>query len=167
MTTCANIECDNYCLDIGAKAKSCPLCGGKKYIAEIFANAVTCVNGECEQYGLELKPNLEVCSVCGMKTKKLALKFRPDLTIPSFILTSAVTLVFVSLYLTYFALPGGNRAIEGFLITEVSFWTQIVTFAVCIILAAVSKNKWAVILAVAAFLAVTFGFGFLVEHGSW
>ena len=151
-TTCANINCDNYGEDIGEKTKICPLCGGKRYIAEVFEHMITCVNPQCENFGYELKGELDRCSNCDEKLNNLALKFRPDLTKPTIIMTIAITAVFSWIHIAMI----NYGMITGFLFDLVNL-CSLAAFAVCIVRGWISKNKWVFGFAIVCFLFVTFG----------
>jgi len=157
MTTCANINCDNYGENIGEKTKSCPLCGRKRYIAEVFTHVITCVNPKCENFGYELRDDIKECSNCGEEPKNLALKFRPDLVKPTIIMTFAFTVAFswISLIMT------NHGVISGPLVMIVN-GLQYAAFAVCIVRGWISKNKWVLMFAAAAFLFVRFGLGVFI-----
>ena len=156
MTTCANINCANYSQDLGEKTKKCELCGKNTHIAEVFTNVITCVNEECENFGQELKSDLTECSNCGEELKNLAFKFRPDLTKPTIIATAVITLVFILLRWSMY----DYGMIGGPLFSIINL-AQYAVFAAVIIRSWVSKSKWALLTAAAAFLFVNFGLDYI------
>jgi hypothetical protein len=158
-TTCTNPECKNHGQELKENAKSCPLCGKRTYKAEIFSHVITCVNPNCPNYGYELKNDIKTCSVCGTETGNLALKFRPDLTIPTFVATGIISAVFMFIQWARYNehIPSG-----GFSVYILSL-LQYIAFAIVIVMGFISKNKWAFIFAVAAFLFVTFLYGYIPD----
>ena len=158
MTTCANINCENYSQDLGDKTKICGVCGNKTYIAEVFEHVITCVNEQCENYGHELKNDLKFCPNCGEDLKNLAFKFRPDLTKSTVIITLAFTAVFIAVR-GYLANYYGMTAGIPLMILDL---LQFIAFAVCMTRGWVSKNIWVFLLAAAAFLFLIFGLGWIL-----
>jgi hypothetical protein len=158
-TTCANINCGNYGEDIGEKAKTCPLCNQKRYIAEVFDNVITCVNTKCENFGYELNRDIKECSNCGGELKNLALKFRPDLTKPTIIMTAVVTVFFIWVHWAML-----NYGIMGGPLVMIITGARYAAYAVCIIRGWASKSKWAFGFAAAAFLFVQFGLNSVLDN---
>jgi hypothetical protein len=157
ITTCANINCGNYGEDIGENTKTCPLCGRKRYIAEVFTHLITCVNPQCENFGYELNREIKECSNCGEELKNLALKFRPDLTKPTVILT----LIFVIIFsLVHFFMI--NRSMVGGFTVQVINLLKYAAFALCIVRGWISRNRWVLLFVTAAFLFVQFGLGYFI-----
>ena len=155
ITTCANPECVNHGQELEEDIKNCPLCGGRSYKAEIFAHVITCVNPDCPNYGYELKNEIKTCEICGAATGNLALKFRPDLIIPSVVTTWIISAVFMLIQWSIFDYSGPFISIINFI--------QYIVFAIGIGIGFISKNKWAFMFAIAAFLFVTFVYGFILN----
>ena len=142
ITTCLNPECENYGVELEKSPKKCPICGSRKYIADILANVSTCLNEDCENHGQELKGEIEKCSLCGGKTGSLAFRYETALKMPAIIL-SVISAVFFS-----YAYWSNNTGSLGGIVDSI----RNVVFITSIILAFFSKSKAAVITAVLSIL---------------
>ena len=75
ITTCLNMACENYTVNMSENTKICPICGDKIYKAAVLSNVLTCLNPSCGNHSQELNSNMKVCPLCGTKMGKLAFKF--------------------------------------------------------------------------------------------
>ena len=155
ITSCANLDCDNYRHELDENAAVCPLCGKRTYRAIAMANMQTCINDRCKNYGEELKHEAAVCSLCGEKTGNLALRFDRNLTVPSVVISiiSAVYFCFVD-WAMFDA--------QGPLVSTLNF-IGVLMLAVSIWLGFRSKSKIAMIIAVVAVLACI-GFNIFIKN---
>ena len=155
MTTCLNLECDNYSAELDRSVKICPLCGEKIYKAEILQYVVTCINENCENYGQELKTEIEKCTLCGRKTGKLSFKFTPHLTLPSIaasLISSFVYIVFFDIFDKLSTISSPNGIVLYFAYAVNYLWYGCI--AAGIVMGFLSKKAFPVLIAVFAFFAV-------------
>jgi len=155
ITSCANLDCDNYRHELDENAAVCPLCGKRTYKATAMADMTTCVNDRCENYGEELKDEAEICSLCGEKTGNLALRFDRSFAMPAIIISaiSAAYFCVVSWFMS---------EAEGSVIFMFKLLGGIM-LAVSIILGYRSKSKIAMIIAFMAVL-ISIGYNIFIEN---
>ena len=145
ITSCTNLDCDNYRQELNENATVCPLCNKRTYTAVAMANMTTCVNDKCENYGEDLKKEVEVCGLCGERTGNLALKFNRNLTLMSIVMSAVFVVVFslIYWYMSVINMTGGplltmlNLLLYGMTLINITVGYN-------------SRNKIAMLIAVAA-----------------
>jgi hypothetical protein len=142
ITTCLDIECDNYAKQLDNTTKKCSLCGKRKYKTRALADMKTCSNVECENYGHELKGEMAVCSLCGGTMEKFIINYNPVWSTASIGISIISVVVFCSVYW----LSAG----ESLGIFADSF--RNVILVANIVMGIMSKRKAAIIISVAAAL---------------